>query len=95
MLPAFNGPDILRMKGTVHVEDMDWPFVFHGVQHIFDKPVPLKNWTGQDKTSRVVVIARDMDIEDLKESLNVLLMRPKEVVAAASELFPETAEMPF
>ncbi len=95
MLLAFNGPDILRMKGIVHVEDMDWPFVFHGVQHIFDAPVPLKDWTGQDTTSRVVVIARDMEKEDLKESLNMLLIQPKEVVAAANELLPDTAEMPF
>ncbi|MEM6663229.1 MAG: GTP-binding protein, partial [Pseudomonadota bacterium] len=35
MLMALKGPNILRMKGIVHVEGMDWPFVFHGVQHIF------------------------------------------------------------
>lgn len=95
MLLAFNGPDILRMKGIVHVDDMPWPFVFHGVQHIFDAPVPLKKWTGPDKKTRVVVIARNMDKEELRESLNMLLMQPKEVVAAANDLIPEAAEMPF
>ena len=83
------------MKGIVHVDDIPWPFVFHGVQHIFDAPVPLKNWTGSDKTTRVVVIARNMDKEELKESLNMLLMQPKEVVVAANDLIPEAAEMPF
>lgn len=95
MLLAFNGPDILRIKGIVHVDDMPWPFVFHGVQHIFDAPVPLKNWTGPDKKTRVVVIARNMDKEELRESLNMLLMQPKEVVAAANDLIPDAAEMPF
>jgi len=95
MLLSFNGPDILRMKGIVHVEDLAWPFVFHGVQHIFDAPVPLKNWTGRDKTSRVVVIARNMDKSDLQASLNMLLMKPKDVRSLASELVPQTEEMPF
>ena len=95
MLLAFKGPDILRMKGIVHVDDMPWPFVFHGVQHIFDAPVPLKNWAGSDKNTRVVVIARNMDKEELRDSLNMLLMQPKEVVATANDLIPEIAEMPF
>jgi len=69
--------------------------VFHGVQHIFDAPVPLKSWTGPDKTTRVVVIARNTDKEELKESLKMLLLQPKEVVAAANDLIPEAAEMPF
>lgn len=51
-LIALKGPDILRMKGIVHVEDLQWPFVFHGVQHIFVAPVPLKSWSGKDTTSR-------------------------------------------
>jgi G3E family GTPase len=30
-LIALKGPNILRMKGIVHVEGLDFPFVFHGV----------------------------------------------------------------
>lgn len=77
-LIARKGADILRIKGIVHVEDMDWPFVFHGVQHIFDPPVPLKTWSGKDTTSRVVVIGRDIETSELKASLETLRMRPKE-----------------
>ncbi len=77
-LIALKGPDILRMKGLLHVEGLQYPFVFHGVQHIFDTPVPLKSWSGEDTTSRVVVIARNIDEADLKGSLTVLLMRPEE-----------------
>ncbi|MCV6595506.1 MAG: GTP-binding protein [Mangrovicoccus sp.] len=75
-LIALKGPDILRVKGIVHVEDTPWPFVFHGVQHIFDAPVPLKSWSGSEMTSRVVVIARDMAQADLQASLETLRLRP-------------------
>lgn len=81
-LIALKGPNILRMKGILHVEGLQCPFVFHGVQHIFDVPVPLKNWSGADTTSRVVIIARDMPEADLKASLDMLLMRPAESTAS-------------
>jgi G3E family GTPase len=97
-LIALKGPNILRMKGILHVEGLQYPFVFHGVQHIFDAPMPLKTWSGQDTTSRVVIIARDMEEADLKASLEMLLMQPKE--GAASDdmhggMMVETIEMPF
>ncbi len=97
-LIALKGANILRMKGILHVEDLPYPFVLHGVQHIFEAPVPFKSWSGQDTTSRIVVIARDMEEADLKASLNMLLMRPK--VGSASEetrdgMRVETIEMPF
>jgi len=95
MLIALKGPDLLRMKGIVHVEGLDWPFVFHGVQHIFDAPVPLQAWRGQDQNSRVVVIARNMSQEDLDASLNMLRMQPVEVQTATDGLVQETVEMPF
>lgn len=97
-LIALKGPNILRMKGILHVEGLQYPFVFHGVQHIFDAPVPLKSWSGEDTTSRVVIIARDMEEADLKASLEMLLMQPKD--EAASEVLPggmmvDTIEMPI
>ena len=95
MLIAIKGPDLLRIKGIVHVEGMVWPFVFHGVQHIFDAPVPLKSWSGQDAISRVVVIARNMSQDDLDASLNMLRMKPKEVETTADGMVHETAPMPF
>ncbi|MBU2983175.1 GTP-binding protein [Lentibacter algarum] len=77
-LISLRGPDILRMKGIVHIEDVPKPFVFHGVQHIFEPPVPLESWPDGNLTSRVVVIARDISKADLEESLSVLHMRPKQ-----------------
>ncbi|QBF32648.1 GTP-binding protein [Thalassococcus sp. S3] len=71
-LIALKGPDILRVKGIVFLKGMAAPFAFHGVQHVFDPPVPLKNWTGDDRRSRIVVIARDMDRPELQRSLDML-----------------------
>lgn len=92
-LIALKGPDILRIKGIVHVEGIEWPFVFHGVQHIFDAPVPLQSWSGKDTKSRVVVIARDIDKGDLKGSLETLRMRLQEPRADGN--FGQATKMPF
>lgn len=93
-LIAIKGADILRMKGIVHVEDMEWPFVFHGVQHIFDAPVPLKSWTGSDRTSRVVLIARDMRQADLGASLDMLRMQLSQDRPAARGMIARTVDLP-
>jgi G3E family GTPase len=77
-LIALRGADILRLKGIVHIQDVQTPFVFHGVQHIFEPPVPLHDWPDGDTTSRVVMIARDFSQEDLDQSLAMLRMRPGE-----------------
>ncbi|MFV0245639.1 MAG: CobW family GTP-binding protein [Qingshengfaniella sp.] len=71
-LIALKGDDILRVKGIVFLEDMNMPFVFHGVQQIFDPPVPLRDWPGDDRQSRIVVIARDIDRPELQRSLDML-----------------------
>lgn len=94
-LIALKGPNVLRIKGIVHVAGMDWPFVFHGVQHIFDAPVPLKSWSGEDRTSRVVVIACDMDNSDIQGSLDTLRMRPKELSDKVGGMMAQTGDMPF
>lgn len=95
MLIALKSPDLLRMKGIIHVEGIDWPLVFHGVQHIFDPPLPLKSWQGGDTTSRMVVIARDITKDELVSSLNVLRMQPKAVETSVDDLAVEPCEMPF
>jgi G3E family GTPase len=66
------GSDILRIKGIVFLEDIDAPFVFHGVQHVFDPPVQLKEWPKKDRQSRIVVIARNISQLQLQRSLNML-----------------------
>ncbi|MBM7070332.1 GTP-binding protein [Actibacterium sp. 188UL27-1] len=83
-LIKLRGPDILRVKGIVFLEGIEAPFVFHGVQHIFDPPVPLKTWPNDDRTSRIVVIARDLLKGELQRSLNLLRPTSMLLVSAAN-----------
>ncbi|WP_424976458.1 CobW family GTP-binding protein [Dinoroseobacter sp. S124A] len=71
-LTALRGNDLLRVKGIVFLEGLDIPFVFHGVQQVFERPVPLRSWRGSDRRSRIVVIARDMTRPELMRSLDML-----------------------
>ena len=71
-LIALRGPDILRVKGVVFLEGIETPFVFHGVQHVFDPPVPVRDWPAGDRRSRIVVIARDMTRPELVRNLDML-----------------------
>jgi G3E family GTPase len=92
-LIALRGPDILRMKGIVHVEGIPHPFAFHGVQHIFYPPVSLPHWPDGDRTSRIVVIGRDIPRDILESSLAVLRMRPEQT--APGGMLAQHIQMPF
>ncbi|MGR3676779.1 MAG: CobW family GTP-binding protein [Paracoccaceae bacterium] len=71
-LVALRGPNLLRVKGLVFLQGIEMPFVFHGVQHIFDDPVPIKDWDQSDRRSRIVIIARDMSENRLRHCLQQL-----------------------
>ena len=71
-LISLRGSDILRVKGIVFLKGIDLPFVFHGVQNIFDPPLPVRGWPGGDRTSRIVVIARDITRPELQRSFDML-----------------------
>lgn len=92
-LIALRGPDILRMKGIVHVEGIPHAFAFHGVQHIFHPPVSLPHWPKGDRTSRIVVIGRDIPRDILESSLAVLRMRPEQI--GSGGMLAHHIEMPF
>lgn len=66
------GPDLLRVKGIVFLEGIKDPFVFHGVQQIFDPPVQVSDWPRDDQRSRIVVIARDIPQSELQSSFDML-----------------------
>ncbi|KMW57445.1 putative metal chaperone [Candidatus Rhodobacter oscarellae] len=66
------GSDILRIKGIVFLGGEPLPYVFHGVQHTFDSPVPLEGWQAGDTTSRIVMIARDISSRRLERLLDKL-----------------------
>ena len=72
MLVAQRGNDLLRVKGVVFLEGIDVPFVFHGVQNIFDPPIPVKDWPSDNHQSRIVIIARDIPKAALEQSFDRL-----------------------
>lgn len=72
MLMARRGADLLRVKGLIHLVDMPFPFVVHGVQHIFHPAVLMTDWSGDDRRTKFVMILRDFtdpEVEDLVTAL--------------------------
>lgn len=68
-LLLFRGPDLLRLKGIVHVREIGLPMVIHGVQHVFHPPRVLPAWPGEDRSTRLVFIVRNLDAQALAASL--------------------------
>ncbi len=92
-LMAFKGSDVLRLKGIIHIEGTDHPLVFHGVQHILETPIPLKSGLQTTGTSRIVVIARNVDPADLEASLSMLRMRPNDIEAYLDDLMTDKGKI--
>lgn len=71
MLIATRGENLLRVKGILNLVGQDRPVVIHGVQHLFHEPVLLPAWPeGDDHSSRLVFITRDLDRDTVAEGLN-------------------------
>ena len=66
LLMQFRGPDLLRVKGIINVVGMDRPMVIHGVQHVFHPPEILESWPSEDRSTKLVVIARELDHEEIR-----------------------------
>lgn len=71
-LIATRASDLLRVKGILFLKGIRTPFAFHGVQHVFDAPVPIKSWTGDDRRTRIVLIGRNLNSLDIQQSLEAL-----------------------
>ncbi|QTD56901.1 CobW family GTP-binding protein [Parasphingorhabdus cellanae] len=69
MLVAFNGVNVLRVKGIIKLAELDKPLVIHGVQHIWHPPEILEKWPGDDRRSRIVFILRDLEETELRDML--------------------------
>ena len=68
MLLAAHGEHILRVKGLLNVGD-EGPLLLNGVQHIVHPPEHLDGWPDEDRSSRIVVIARGVRRPDVERSL--------------------------
>ncbi|MGB0661698.1 MAG: CobW family GTP-binding protein [Mangrovicoccus sp.] len=84
MMKSLRRDNILRIKGLIFLEDLKMPFVFHGVQGVFEDPVAIKEWPHESRVSRVVIIARDVPLKRLKSDLEQLRARPMSASPANS-----------
>ena len=63
VLTALRGPDLLRVKGLVAIEECRGPVVVHFVQHIAHPPIELEDWPDNDRRSRLVFVTRGLPRE--------------------------------
>ena len=84
-LIAFKGRNILRAKGILFLRGVEKPFAFHGVQTVFDRPVPLTRWTGTDRSTRIVLIGRHLDRPEIQQSLDMLRDASRRAVTPKSQ----------
>ncbi len=62
MLRIAHGPNLLRVKGVIALDDdLSRPLVIHGVQHVFHPPVRLEAWPDADHRTRIVFIVNDLN----------------------------------
>jgi G3E family GTPase len=59
-LIALRGPDLLRVKGFLHVEGSKGPVLVQFVQHLAHPPTELEKWPDGSRTSRLVFITRNL-----------------------------------
>ena len=74
MLAMTHGAQMLRTKGILNVKGEAGPVVVHGVQHSFHPPQRLAEWpAGDDRSSRLVFILRDLDPRVVEEGLRAFI----------------------
>lgn len=68
-----HGDSILRVKGLLQIAGQVGPVAIDGVQHIVHRPQHLDNWVGPDRRSRLVFIARNLDVTRIQASFEAVL----------------------
>jgi G3E family GTPase len=69
MLLHRHGDRVLRLKGLLNVGVERGPLLVEGVQHVVHVPRHLREWPDADRRSRIVFIARDLDLAQVEASL--------------------------
>jgi G3E family GTPase len=70
MLLHRHGERVLRLKGLLNVGAERGPLLVEGVQHVIHVPRHLHEWPDADRRSRIVFIARDLDLDQVEASLD-------------------------
>ncbi|ARP98469.1 G3E family GTPase [Pseudorhodoplanes sinuspersici] len=74
LLRSTHGPNLLRMKAIVNVEETpDRPMVLHGVQHVLHPAAQLEGWPDDDRRTRMVFIVRDIEPRIIRELFDAFL----------------------
>lgn len=95
LLRSGHGPNLLRLKGLVALADApDRPVVVHGVQHVVHAPVTLAAWPDADRTSRLVLIVRDLDPGFVTRLWDAFLGRPRPDTPDAAALTANPLAIP-
>lgn len=95
LLKSMHGPNLLRVKGIVKIEEMaERPVVIHGVQHVFHPPAQLDAWPDDDRRTRMVFIVRDIEPRAVRELFDAFLgrLRPDQPDRAA---YADNPLLPF
>lgn len=67
------GEQILRIKGMLYLKGVEKPIVLQGVQHCLYPPEHLDTPLWADKASRLVMIARGVDVDRIEKSARIFL----------------------
>ena len=71
-LRGLSGPDLLRVKGLIHLEGRSGPVLIHGVQGVFHDPEPRDSWPTDDHRTRLVFITQGWGRETVRSTLGHL-----------------------
>jgi G3E family GTPase len=88
VLTALRGPDLLRVKGLLAVEECRGPVVVHFVQHVVHPPVELEDWPDSDRRSRLVFVTRSLPREAVARLFDSITV----VVACSAPVTPARRE---
>jgi G3E family GTPase len=74
LLRSVHGPNLLRLKGIVKIQETpETPVVIHGVQHFLHPLTQLDRWPDDDRRTRLVFIMRDTEPETIGRLFDAFL----------------------
>ncbi|MFQ5935302.1 MAG: GTP-binding protein [Acidiferrobacterales bacterium] len=78
------GDYVLRVKGIVNIQGEQEPFVIQCVQSTQYTPARLPSWPGDDRRSKIVFITRDLERQEVEQSLRACVERGASGVSVAA-----------
>ena len=77
LLQSTQGENLLRMKGIVCLSERpEKPLVLHAVQRLMHPPVTLERWPSDDTRTRLVIIAKDLSEDYVRDLFGAFVGKP-------------------